>query len=405
MESPSPESNQLRFPLLAKPAQLERVLGKILDDDGVPRRMPVREWWGILEELDRLRKFGKEEWPESLRDRVKKLLEMTLRFTRPDGSCVFGGEAPPENRATTLRRWAEFLDDPGIGAISRWWFTRRGKRGEVGPPPLPAYGSETSAFAMLRSNWRVDGDFVGIDHRGATPSTTFELHANGARLLGPSWDANDGATGPAKLTGYGTDPMADWAEWRFPVGTAKVARLAVFLRSRHLAILADEWQGFDGKASQKIALAKDVTVKPIAESRALLLKAPGMSARVIPLGLPSLPYPTERGSFQEEAGHLVLNQNSESKRSWLPLVVSWDKERNRRPITWRVLTVSERSKACPRDVAFAARLSWGPGDGLVVYRSLARPKTRVFLGHQTSSRFMVGLFNETGDVVPLLSLD
>ena len=70
-----------------------------------------------------------------------------------------------------------------------------------------------------------------------------------------------------------------------------------------------------------------------------------------------------------------------------------------------MLTVSERSKICRPGAAFAARIGWGLGDGLVVYRSLTRAAPRAFLGHQTSSRFLIGQFSAEGHVIPLLSID
>jgi hypothetical protein len=73
---------------------------------------------------------------------------------------------------------------------------------------------------------------------------------------------------------------------------------------------------------------------------------------------------------------------------------------------WRTLTVTEKSQACPPDVAFGARISWGVGqEGLLIYRSLARPALRAVLGHQTKARFLIGRFTEDGDVEPLLTLD
>jgi hypothetical protein len=51
-------------------------------------------------------------------------------------------------------------------------------------------------------------------------------------------------------------------------------------------------------------------------------------------------------------------------------------------------------------------VAWGPGsEGLVVYRSLAPPALRNFLGHQTGARFLVGSFTKSGDVRPILKLD
>lgn len=398
-------SSLLPAAIAGDPARIERWLGGFLEEGGVPRSGPVADWWGWISELDRARRAGQREWPESLLERVRALVLAALRFSRPDGSAVFGPADVPADRASVLRRWAEALDDPGLAKVSRWWFGRRGARGAEGPPPLPAFGSDSRPLAMLRADWGRQGDFLAIDGRERGAATAIEVQAAGRTLLGPRWSAADGSAGRARGRGYATGPNADWAEWSFPVGAAKVVRTAVLLRGRQMALLADEWHKAEGVVTARVAVAGGVTTAPIVGSRAIALKWPGGGARAIPLGLPALPYLTDRGSFSAEAGELLLSQRAEARRAWLPLLVSWDKARNRRAATWRVLTVSERSKACPPGVAFAARVGWGPGDGLVVYRSLARPALRTFLGHQTSARFLVGLFNERGDVWPLLKVE
>jgi hypothetical protein len=87
------------------------------------------------------------------------------------------------------------------------------------------------------------------------------------------------------------------------------------------------------------------------------------------------------------------------------VLVSWDAARNRRALHWRALTVAEKSRACPPGVAFGARVSWGRGETLLVYRSLGPPALRSVLGHQTRARFLVGLFTPDGDVEPLVKVD
>ena len=54
---------------------------------------------------------------------------------------------------------------------------------------------------------------------------------------------------------------------------------------------------------------------------------------------------------------------------------------------------------------FAARARWGLDETIVVYRSLARPGLRAFLGHQTKARFLIGTFSNEGVVKPLVSLE
>ncbi len=56
-------------------------------------------------------------------------------------------------------------------------------------------------------------------------------------------------------------------------------------------------------------------------------------------------------------------------------------------------------------MAFAARVGWGRDEGLVIYRSLGKPGLRAFLGHQTTSRFLIGSFSASGEVTPILKID
>ncbi len=58
-------------------------------------------------------------------------------------------------------------------------------------------------------------------------------------------------------------------------------------------------------------------------------------ARVYPLALPTAPYATDRGSFASDGQQIVLRQKGEASRIWLPLLVSWDRTRNRKPARWR----------------------------------------------------------------------
>ena len=102
---------------------------------------------------------------------------------------------------------------------------------------------------------------------------------------------------------------------------------------------------------------------------------------------------------------LLLGQAPAGRRSWLPLLVSWDRARIGRHVTWRVLTVSERGKAVGPGRAFAVRVSWGRHETYVIYRSLDAPASRVFLGHRTHARFLIGLFTPDGNVTPMVKID
>ena len=179
-----------------------------------------------------------------------------------------------------------------------------------------------------------------------------------------------------------------------------------------MALLADQVDipanDRDGRPlTMTLARRPGIAAEPDPESRCLILKSPNerASARVYPLGLPCLPYKTDKGSFRSEGENLILEQAATGRRTWLPLLVSWDAARNRKPVQWRALTVSERSKTCPPGVASAVRIRWGRDETIVVYRSHGKPGLRAFLGHQTKARFLVGSFSTEGDVKPLASLE
>ena len=300
----------------------------------------------------------------------------------------------------------------GESRVIGWWHSL--PNSPAVPPPLPAWSSATQVLATLRESWLRPGDLLALDHRQPQAATRFELVGSGASWLGPTWSLIGSerlARAPQPVTWH-TDSVSDLAEWSYRQGGFKLTRTAVMLRGRRMALLADQ---VDGKAltgqplEVRFTLPQAVTTEAIADSRGLLLRSPRArsSAQVLPLALPALPYETDRGRFcaLPDASALSLGLVPRGRRCWLPLLVSWDPARHRKRLSWRVLTVSERSGACPPDVAFAVRVSWGREDTLVIYRSLAAPASRAFLGHQTKARFLIGRFTTEGIVEPLVSVD
>lgn len=156
-----------------------------------------------------------------------------------------------------------------------------------------------------------------------------------------------------------------------------------------------------------LSLPDGIVASAVEASRSKRLSREGKrtTVQILPIALPSLPYQSDRGELTTANGSLVLEQSSQGKRCWLPLLVSWSAQRNRRPLQWRVLSVSEKSKNVPSSRAFAARVSWGRDESYVIYRSLGKPAARAFLGYQTSARLFIGLFRPDGSVEPLIQVD
>jgi hypothetical protein len=311
---------------------------------------------------------------------------------------------------SAAHEWASWYAGTGIARVLAWWFTL-GKR-EHAPPPLPAWSSSGRVLAVLRPDWLATGDFLAVDQRATSSPCRIELCGAGRSWLGPTWTtgAPTAPTSRPKPRLWIANSAADLAEWSYRAGETRVTRSALLLRGRRLALLSVLVEGGSRSLAQwqvRVALPPAVAAATLDESRALLLTDPKRrsSAQVLPIGLPSLPYPTDRGRLQAEAQEVVLEQGSTGRRTWLPLLVSWDPTRHRKRLNWRALTVSERSRIVRPDRAFAARVSWGREETYVIYRSLGPPAPRAFLGYQTRARFLVGRFTTDGDVKPILSVD
>ena len=67
----------------------------------------------------------------------------------------------------------------------------------------------------------------------------------------------------------------------------------------------------------------------------------------------------------------------------------------------RVGTIASRD----RGSRVAARVSWGREETYIIYRSLGPPAPCVFLGYQTSARFLIGQFTTDGDFKPIFTVD
>ncbi len=388
---------------------IRRWLERALDQDGLPRDTAVTDWVECLSLLSAAQRTGRSPWPVDFDARIEGLLRFVLRFCRPTGRPVFSACAVRPDTNRVLRDWATSLADPGLATVVNWWFPSDSKGQTFAAPPLPAWSMSGRPLAMLRANWATKGDLLAIDHRHRDDRCAFELLGRGQTWLGPSWRSvalNEPVTA-ARPTCWQSSSSADLLEWAFRVGETRAVRLAVLLRGRCLALIGEQVDGKTLSHEIRLAIPEGVTVEPIAESQALTLTAKGgrARARAFPLALPGRPDNTASGALEHAGNEVVLRQSARGRRSWLPLVVSWDPERNRKPAHWRTLTVSEKSKVCPPDVAFAARLSWGRDETLLVYRSLARPALRAFLGHQTRARFLIARFTSDGKVEPIVKLD
>ena len=391
---------------------LTRWLGRELDREGAPIRLSNTDMHTSIRLIGGML-GSKKGTPDLSPARLAELILAALRFARPDGSpsMTFDSSGGDPASTWTSTDWARRYRGTGIARVLGWWFDPKTK--EQSPPPLPAWSAKDRVLAALRPDWLATGDFLTVDHREAREPCKFELFGGGRSWLGPIWSGPETVepNSRPKPRTWITGSVADLVEWSYLAGKTRITRSALLLRGRRMAVLsvqADGIECFSGSnCTMRVSLPPEIFCKAVKGSRALSLsrtKDRG-SAQVLPLALPDLPYVSDRGEFQAQDNGLTLTQTFHGRRTWLPLVVSWEPARNRTTVNWRTLTVSERARPVPADRAFAARLSWSNHETYVIYRSLGPPAPRAFLGHQTRARFLFGQFTEDGTIKPILTVN
>jgi hypothetical protein len=351
-------------------------------------------------------------WPAQWDEPFTKLLETTLWFTRRNGGPVSDFDATKSKMPadSILKTYANAAKNSCGGRIVANWISMN--KNNHANDTHSAWRGSNRVLDVLRPGWTVRDDLLVIDHRDAKSGCRLELFGAGRSWLGPLWTTNAAcaAISPPKPQAWVWDPSGMLAEWSYRAGEARITHSALILSGRSLALLSmliEYRPPAPAMTGMSILLPPGIVPGPIEGSRGMILRPRTSrgSAQVLPIGLPSLPYATDRGALLKQDDALVLNQAATGRRCWLPLLVSWDAKRGRKIPHWRILSVSERSRNVAPDRAYAVRVSWGRNETYVIYRSFAKPAPRAFLGHQTTARLMVGLFNPDGVVEPILKVD
>jgi hypothetical protein len=390
-----------------------RWLDRELDSRGVPINLPIADWRGCVNHVLNIVPDSRA-WPSPWNGPITRLVQATRWFARGDGRPVIDLDTLPPARTrnvdVTGKRDAAGSNGRAVGRLIDRFLLNNGNTN--GNHTRTAWGDAKRVLEVMRPGWPADDDFLAIDHRDGGSSSRFELCGGGRSWLGPTWQTESGqaATSLPRPGVWVADSSATLAEWSYRAGDAKITQSALMLGGVSLALFSTLFEypaPRQAVAGMSVSLWPEITAAPIENNRGIALKpASGRgSAQVLPIGLPSLPYLTDRGTFLAQNDQLVVKHGSAGRRSWVPLLVSWDAKRHRKDVQWRVLSVSEKSRNVGPDRAFAARVSWGRDETYIFYRSLAKPAPRAFLGHQTTARFLVGRFNRDGAVEPILKVD
>jgi hypothetical protein len=357
-----------------------------LDDQGVPIRLGVDSWADAARLLASAAR-GRAGWPPEVAGRLEGLARVGRAFTRPDGSAMLGEAGPASKPKGRLRSGPGRPFADSITTRDRVLAGFRSGGGRAGP-----------------AAW------LALDHRGGAGPARIELGAEGVAWFGSRWAADAPEPDMAPTPGrprwvfQASNEEAEAVEWTFGRGPRRRTSTVVWIPGRRLALLAVEAAGAIASA---LDLMPGVAATAIEGLRGLALRRGGgrRAVRLLPIGLPASDYPTDRGRLETSGARVTLHHPGAGARAWSPLLVSWDADRDRRATRWRVLTITENRKVCRPGRAFAARVGWAGAEGVVVYRSLAKPVRRVFLGHETTARLLVGTLSAEGRVTPILQIE
>ena len=404
---------------------LARTLSENADTDGTPRaelleRLPL--WLAPLIRATLVaRRFDVKLWTDDQEELLRSVVERAIPLCRPDGKATLsiGKGCDP---VPVLVAAAEMFDLPAISPEGG--YLQSVKRVIAGQPArrvrndgvmtMPSNQSDWARFALLRSDWSVQADSVAVAHHRQFPQ--IDVTSSGKPLLHGDWTLNlqlgDAVVELASewsCVCWQSDPDADYIELQMSgPGKIRVERIIMLSRTDHFLLLADSVSGVpSGRIDYHatLPLAEDIIVRLDTPTREAQLTMRGLKARVFPLALAQDRVQSSAHEFTATAERLSLKQVAQGEGLFAPILIDWHPDRTRADAQWRSLTVTEAGRVVTPDIAAGHRLKLGDLQ-LLVFRSLKETgESRAVLGHHTRNETVVGRFDKTGNVDPILMVE
>ncbi len=279
---------------------------------------------------------------------------------------------------------------------------------------LPSYHSEQSREVVMQAGPGSRADRMIVAYH--SPIVEIELSARGETLMSGAFESElsiDGAplvpTGDWQSVCWYSDDDCDYLELQLHLsGSVRIDRQMLLARHSHFAMMADAVVGPQAEKIEyrmHLPVADCTRMRFDSPTRECRLRSGGQTARVFPLGLPEGRAFGTSGCFLSCEGRLELAQAGAGTAVHIPIVFDWHPRRRSVAADWRSLTVSENGQAVKGDCAAGYRLRVGKFQ-LLIYRSLApTDEARAVLGHHTRYETVVGRFNSSGDVDPLVMVE
>jgi hypothetical protein len=418
--------------------QLNSLLLQSTDSEGVPSAEIIDELPDWLAALVRAREWG-QRFARPLFDRSQKkrfrgLVLAIARLCRGDGRLAFSNgkanglagllsaavAAVPTNRIARSPAFG-YLRSLGAQGTVRSLATRstNGRQAHASNRVSPRNGvkpvfqSDRSRLACLRSNWSPNANSLTVLHHGRLPK--LELAACGDVLLDGDWEieirvggAEVPIIGPWSCSCWFSEEEGDYLELQLHLTPEiRIERQLLLTRRDDLLLLAD---AVIGKGEPRIdyisrlPLVPGLEVLPFSRTRECRVSGPAGPARLFPLGLPCERTIGTGGHFVGSDRPLELRQSGIGGL-YAPIAIDWNPARRRSPAVWRSLTVAQSGIALPAGRAAGCRLQIGKAQWLV-YRSLSPIlEPRTVLGQHTMYETLIGRFDRSGEVEPIVLVE
>ncbi len=404
------------------------------DSDGTPHAELVARLPLWLAPLIRVALFSEAldvtGLADEARDHLLSVIEMALPMCRADGSfALVNGLAL---RPVPMLAAAESLFSKGRqGTIANFLKQLSKPVAKRRAPAIETSVSNQSDWAMyahLRSEWSPHADSITVAYH--VPEPQIEILASGHPIVHGAWKL-ELEIGQTRLeladewscVCWHSDPDVDYMELQIAgPGKLRVERMVLLSRKDHFAILADSIHGvkpslfgvnassattdpFPIRCRSTISLPSDVTAARAVDSSKVEIKGAGASANLYPLI-------ASTGTSKAGPHEVTVTSHSISVLSkgngqglFSPLFIDWNPARLKKSADWVGLTVTEEAKVIGRDIAAGYRLKVAKEQWLIYRSLLATTNARALLGHHTRKETVVGTFDATGAVEPLLLIE
>ena len=369
-------------------------------------------------------------WTPDADVQFRRFVRNALRFTRGNGSSVFGDESADGDGVALLTTAVAMVGDDADQAVASLLFDdkpkgkgrkRKGRFPAVAKLPEATVHSEWAATAMLRPSWARSAPRLSVLFPNA--SCRMELACGKDVLWSGEWELDvriDGAAMPPvgewSEMCWVSDGDADYLELEIELTEGFRVQRQIFLaRQDGFLLLADAILGTRFASLDycgRLPLGRRTAFRRACKTREGFLANRRIRAVAVPLALPEWTADASarpNGSFQAVANRngiasVELRQSALGNALFAPIFFDLDRRRFDKPLTWRQLTVAESRKAQSAETAVGYRVAVGARQWLI-YRSLTPPRNRTVLSHNLSTEMLVARFTREGEIETLLEIE